>query len=398
MSENDEKYDVIVIGAGPSGSTVANLASSNGLKTALLDVGNIGRDKPCAGFVPNSVIREFKIPDEIIDRKIYRLRSYYGELEAELQIDKSGSVLRTVFDRYLLERAIDAGTTFIPNTRVIDLNFKKGKIDGVVAQNSKKNIFHLDAKVTVDAEGGSAILARKIGLLKKWQKKAVTRQYIMTIPEPIEHRFDDDAIETYWDIEGSGYAWIFPKKDLLYVGIGIEMPPLVRDIRARLDNFIKMHPVASKKLNGYNIIKSNGGVVVTSCPYSPTYMDNFLVVGEAAGWAGPLYGGGIDYGMFSAKAAAETIVGAIDSEDTSSARLSTYEKICWEINGSYLKRENLVKRLALRNQRGKKALVKNFNTPIVKKVVRCSMSRSGKITIPMRLNLMFSLLIKYLES
>lgn len=395
---NKDKFDVIVVGAGPSGSTVANFLASKGIRTLLIDNGDIGRDKACGGFIPNSVIKEFHIPDAVIDRTICRLRAYYEALETETEIDKSGSVLRTDFDKFLLERAIREGTNFLPKTRAVDIQYgTDGHINGIIAKNLiSGKLQKIKSTVVVDAEGYSANLAKKIGLFNHWAKYAVCRQYIMSPAKPIEKTFGKGVIETYWDIEGPGYAWIFPKRDRLYVGIGIETPPPVRDIKVRLDSFINSHVVASKKLKGCKIIALNGGVVTTSGPYSPTYTSNFIVTGEAAGCVGPLYGGGIDYGMFSAKIAADVVADAISTGDTSSKSLSKYEKRCCQINGPYLKREMIVKKIVLRSKRWKRAFVENFNSEIAKKTVRLALSRSERITTTMRLKLILSLSSRYI--
>lgn len=397
MNHDENKVDVVVIGAGPSGSTVARLTSKSGLNTILLEAGDVGREKACGGFVPSSILRDFEIPDKVIDRQIFKLKAYYGTSVGEIKIDKSGSVLRGVFDKHMLDEAASEGAKVMPMHQAIDLIVENGKINGVTVKDLKKgNIFNVYSKVVVSAEGARAKIVKKAGLLEEWKHKSITRQYIMKLPSQnvFNERFEDDAIETYWDIEGRGYAWIFPKKDYLYVGIGVETPPLV-NIKNLLDDFIKTHPVASSKLSGCKVVGINGGVVVTSGPYSPTYTDNFIAVGEAAGWVGPFYGGGIDYGMYSAKAAAEIIKDAICSGDTSSKMLSSYEKKCWDVNGSYFKRELALKKLALRNHRGKKALIKNFNTDISKTVVKRAMSRSGKITGFMKIKLISSFLLKY---
>ena len=110
-------YDVVVVGAGPSGATAAEDLVRSGFKVAMLD--RAGRIKPCGGAIPPRLIADFHVPDSQIVAKITtaRMISPTGR-KVDIPIENGfvGMVDREHFDEFLRVRAADAGATRLTGT------------------------------------------------------------------------------------------------------------------------------------------------------------------------------------------------------------------------------------------------------------------------------------------
>ena len=105
---SQQAFDVVVVGGGPAGATIANDLASRGHSVLLLD--RAGRIKPCGGAIPPRLIRDFKIPDHLLCAKITSARMISpAGVEVEMPIGNGfvGMVNREVFDEFLRTRAVE---------------------------------------------------------------------------------------------------------------------------------------------------------------------------------------------------------------------------------------------------------------------------------------------------
>ena len=175
------------------------------------------------------------------------------------------------------------------------------------------------------------MVRRKLGAFTEdWTKVAAQFQYHMKMPSEQIDEMIGDRLETYLgeDISPTAYAWIFPKRDVVTVGIGA----LISEIRSeninlkdRLNNLIKNHPVASKKLEGAKIIMTQGHRITYPGSTSKSYFNGAMLIGEAAGHAMMGTGEGIYYAMAGGQIAGEWAAKAISEGDVSENYLKGYE-------------------------------------------------------------------------
>ena len=104
------RYDVVVVGGGPSGATAAEKLAAQGRRVALLD--RMGRIKPCGGAIPPRLIRDFQIPDGQLVAKISTARMISptaNKVDIAIENGFVGMVDREDFDEFLRVRAAEAG-------------------------------------------------------------------------------------------------------------------------------------------------------------------------------------------------------------------------------------------------------------------------------------------------
>jgi len=331
-----DTFDIIVVGAGTSGSIAARFAAQFGLNVCLIDsseknqVGN----KVCGdGILPS--IFDFLDIDHPKGEELLSLKpaiKLYSPDEKNFLIMNVPMYLvdRIKFGQKLLNEAIEAGVTqFLDKTRAIDLVYEENSIVGIKVRlnNGKKNV--LKAKIIIDASGYYSPLRRNIRseiILKevpKWDSVLCYREIIQFTKEekpPFDLNYSTLIIDPGQRTPG-GYIWYFPKTEkIVNIGLGTFMhyKGLVKEFfhKYALKNYIKTA--------NFEILSSAGCVVPLRRPL-PSCVDNGIIfVGDAACHVNPASGAGIDTGMKAGYFAALVIKEAIDEGDCSIHKLWDY--------------------------------------------------------------------------
>ncbi|WP_287583024.1 NAD(P)/FAD-dependent oxidoreductase [Candidatus Borrarchaeum sp.] len=327
------KYDVIVVGAGPAGSTAAKEMANKGLKVIVLEKHRLDREKPCAGGVTERAIQRFQIPESIFDRSCDKLFlcSPKGKTVTLTYPERIvATTMRAKLDKTLADQASDQGAEFRENTRVIGIITANGSVKGIKAKtsNGSSDIY---GDLTVIASGTPSILTKHLGLqTSNKHSQALCYQYQMAMDEKLIDDLVGNQIEVYYgsDIAPGGYAWIFPKKDIVSVGMGTWLEFFkgtdIR-LRERLDNFIRNHSVASGKLADAKILYPQAAMISFLGVIKRNYGNGFMVAGEAAGHVDFANGEGIYYSMMSGEHAGKVALSAYNAEDYSADFLRKYK-------------------------------------------------------------------------
>lgn len=330
-SQLQEKYDVVVVGAGPAGSTAARSAARAGAKVLVLDRRReLGVPVQCGEALAEDILKELKIepnPRWIAGRtNAVKLISPSGievRITEKKITGKMGYILdRKVFDKYLAMLAAEDGAEIMVGTLVYEPILDGGKLVGVKARGVNGR-FEVRGDVIVAADGVGSRVARWGGLnttLKLVDIETCAQFQMVGIdfesPSMMEFYFGSK-------ISPGGYVWLFPKgEDMANVGLGVLGSRAERRPIEYLRNFVKRTPGLSKG----KIIEINAGGVPVSGPIKKTVKDNLLVVGDAARQVNALTGGGIDSAMRAGNIAGEVAAKAVHEGDTSEKRLSEYEK------------------------------------------------------------------------
>jgi geranylgeranyl reductase family protein len=317
-------YDVIVVGGGPGGAMAARTCAEKQLNVLLLEKERIPRYKPCGGAVSWKALEIIGPIDEVqLQYKCYgatvfspnmRLSSY------KLKEPASILVFRDSFDHFLLKKAQEKGAVINSDEKVISVNIKNEHVCVVTTKDE------YTAKIVIGADGVNSTVARETGLRKKWEPDG----YGICIETEIELCSDDaekfvldrELIEAYF-LKSRGYGWVFPKGNIMSIGIGLWKPINIKPVTA-FDEFI-------------SFLSREKGIDLTAYPTQryihrvpvggfnrKTYGQKVLLVGDAAGFVDPFLGEGIYYAVASGVAAGEVAAEAIyDGTD-----LSSYSKKC----------------------------------------------------------------------
>ncbi|PAV14531.1 digeranylgeranylglycerophospholipid reductase [Methanosarcina spelaei] len=311
----EASYDVLVVGAGPAGSTAAMYAAENGASVLLLDKKKeIGSPIQCAGFLPDAsevqaLLHEARLPDTL---KTYPESCVLQRTDTQRIITPNcnikefavrGTVLdRLRYDQFLAEQAARAGAELMVKTRVT-------KIEGTTVETSGAFGKHrIKAKAIIGADGPNSFVAKSKGLALKPESReiSVALEYQVRNVD-----IDPSSLEMYFgkDFVPGGYAWIFPEgQDRANVGIGIRSGMAEKGISAKeyLHCFMLNHPLAGPKLKNCIIMNIIAGIIPVNGAPEKTATENTLIVGDAAGQVFATNGGGIPPAMIAGKVAGET--------------------------------------------------------------------------------------------
>lgn len=312
--QNDNRYDVIIVGAGPAGSTLGYELCRRRLRVLLLEKESFPRYKTCAGGIPHKVKETLgfdisPVLDETVRRILFTFRS--GDAFVRGHNDSLiYTVERSRFDAFLLEKATDAGLEVLEHHKVIDVVQSDESVAVITDHGTFKGT------VIAGADGANSVVARRSGLMKDVRVDVGLEREIDVEPQDLA-RFKD-TILVDWGSIPSGYGWVFPKKDHLSVGIG-GPGKLGRNLQKYLDSFVKHQSLRSSSIDrprGHKLpIRTTGSKIVE---------DRVILVGDSAGLVDPFTGEGIFYAIKSAQCAAGAIAKALKTERKS--HLVDYQK------------------------------------------------------------------------
>ena len=325
-------YDVLVIGAGPAGSSAARYSARYGLKTLMVEKRpDIGSPVRCGEGVSKAWMPEVDlkpeqhwISDEVKGARIYGPSEKKPIiLGAESAGNEVGFVVeRDKFDKHIATLAASEGADIwikSPATSVI----KEGnRVVGAKIRHNGEEV-EVRAKMVIAADGFESEFSRWAGLKSPILKKN-------DIISALEYRMENvDSNEDFTDfylgsIAPAGYLWVFPKgPHEANVGIGVTITRMKDrlDVKNYLDSWIKSHPGYSK---GRIIQQISGGVSVNRVKDKMS-LPGLLAIGDAARLIDPITGGGIANGMISGKFAAQVSKKAIEENDYSEQMMKNYD-------------------------------------------------------------------------
>ena len=339
----DNKYDVVVIGAGPGGSVAARNVARAGYKTLLLEKRErIGYPVRCGEASTNlEDLQTYGPIDEDCIETIINGLFIYGPNGVNIEVPKPGTGImldREKFDPWLAKLAADDGAEVVTAARAeyvsdvetvgndgyrkIRVVLGKGNGDGSVTAESTQEIL---AKMVIAADGVESRIGRMVGL-DSIQKPGLT---CTGIDFHVKGMLTRPDYLTFWqghDFINDGYIWSFPKQksNMTKFGAGFLIPHKNENIYdVTMEWLNKLFP-------GAEIDHVVGGVIPVSSTLKDYTLDRFALVGDAAHHTNPLTGGGIAAAMRAGRFCAQTVVEGLQANDLSKAFLKTYEKRCYE--------------------------------------------------------------------
>ncbi|AEG17334.1 geranylgeranyl reductase family protein [Methanobacterium paludis] len=307
-------YDIVVVGAGPVGSTFARYMAEEGFKVGIMErKKDVGVPLQCAGLVGKKIKKLNIVPDEFILNKVYGayLHSPSGTVLSVSKKEPEAYVLdRVAYDKFLAELAVDKGAELLLNHRVDHVDIKTGDVYLKNHENKK-----ISADVIVGADGYASSVSDEFNHPSKTFQAA---QYL--VDTGID-AFDSDYVHLYVDSKISpGFLWIIPVSES-QVRIGIFAESSYQDLTKILNEFLD-----NEKFKNASILKKYQGFIPVYDPKKEISKDRSILLGDAASQVKPTTGGGLIMGFRSAKIAAGAVSNALHSQDIQ--LLEKYGKEC----------------------------------------------------------------------
>jgi len=332
-------YDVVVVGAGPVGSTAARYAAMNGAKVLLLEEHpSIGSPVGCTGLLSTRAVAEceLKPSDEFVFNSVRGAFVHAPDGQC-LPIDgkqtKAHVVSRKNFDRKLAVMAVEEGVELSLRTRAIEIEKRNPEVGTGRKKSSPVKLRILKngrseticASVVIGADGVKSRIASYAGL----EKPARVLPGIQ-IEAPYVSE-DSDFVELFPGSSAPGFfAWTVPLDEkisriglALEPGLACKNNPEECSPLSYLEKFLCSNPHVKARYSGGMLDFVVGGIPIG--PPERTVVDGVLLVGDAVGQAKPTSAGGIYTGAFAAKIAGKVAAEAALEGDTSAKRLSEYD-------------------------------------------------------------------------
>ncbi|ARV13978.1 geranylgeranyl reductase family protein [Polaribacter sp. SA4-12] len=293
-------FDVAIIGSGPSGASTAFYLGKQGISTVIIEKEALPRYKTCGGGFVNRGRKNmpFEI-DAVIEREFFAVDSYFNNGKIFYQSAKEKPIItmimRDAFDNLIVEKAKEFGVTLLENHTLKSIEFLNDKS---ILNTSQGEI---SANFVIAADGVLSPTAKMAGWKEDTRKLIPALEYEVEVSEEdfkrlsTSVRFDIDAVPF-------GYAWSFPKKNHLSLGV-----LTTKKGKINLKEYYKKY---LQTLGIKNIIKEDAhGFQIPIAPRTDGFIkNNVFLIGDAAGFAEPITAEGISNAILSGKYVAEAII------------------------------------------------------------------------------------------
>lgn len=292
-------FSVAIIGSGPSGASTAFYLGKKGISTVIIEKETLPRYKTCGGGFVNRGRKDMPFDiSKVIEREFFTVDTYFN-FKNHYQSKKDEPIItmimRDAFDHLITKKAKELGVTLLENHKLtaIDFNGKKA-----ILKTSQANV---SANFVIAADGVLSPTAKMAGWKEDTRNLIPALEYEVEVsPEDFKRlsknvRFDIDAVPY-------GYAWSFPKKNHLSLG--------VLTTKKRKINLKEYYRKYLKTLGIKNIIKEDAhGFQIPIAPRTDGFVkQNVFLIGDAAGFADPITAEGISNAILSGKYVAEAII------------------------------------------------------------------------------------------
>ncbi|HLF26496.1 MAG TPA: geranylgeranyl reductase family protein [Anaerolineae bacterium] len=327
--------DVVVIGAGPAGSSAAYWLARRGLTVQLLDKSEFPRDKTCGdGIAPRSLaaLERMGLLTQLDKPRFAAARAFgpggrhmhAGMGLRDSAYPKYSLIIRRIeFDDILRRHALAAGASFGGGFNV-DAALNAGE-RVVVSGRRAGRAEAIEARLAIVAVGANMALLKSLGLLKRTPALILAARAYFAGLDP-----KDDVLDFYFDsVIQPGYGWVFPLGDgTANVGAGfLTQRGRTTTARGAFEFFLERNRAARERLQGAQQVgPAKGYPLRIDFATAPTFGDRMLLVGEAAGLVNPMTGEGIDFALESGEIAAEFAAEVLQRDDLSRRALREYDR------------------------------------------------------------------------
>lgn len=327
QGEEEERYDVAIVGGGPAGLSAALTAAQSGAKVILLE-----KDEAIAHSVRTSGVTWIDSMEALgIPSRYYNPIQSYRFVSPENEVMISGEAARCcVLDvratyQYLAMLAAQSGAKIMVRSTVTNVlkDSSSGKVRGIKASTPRGDLV-VNCSLVIDASGFSSSAARRAGAVSEWRRYGVGAEY---------ECYCDNADSSTWTLmvgqqySEAGYAWVFPlSANRVRIGVGIGRPESGADPLDRLHSLMERRLKPLDSLGNIQPIELHYGFIPNEGVRKTTISDGLLMVGDSAGQSNPLVLEGIRYaiefGRLAGRVGAESV-----AQGSTVKSLAEYDKV-----------------------------------------------------------------------
>lgn len=311
------KYDaeVIVAGAGPAGATAALRLARAGVRVLMVERYPLPRQKPCGGGISTRVLSRFAwLPGSLHRIPTHPVSSLYleGPSGQVFRMQTRGPVVmlirRIEFDYLLASMAIEAGAELLAPAPIAQA---RQDADGVTLRTREGR--ELRARLVIAADGVNSVIARRLGMNPGWPAAKLALDMMEETPVESLRAAEPDTLSVFYGYGGAhGYAYLFPKREHVNVGIGYALPYF----RARVDLTpydLQQQLVGDLRTRGLMEGESRRShftpfLIPIGGPLKNTAAGRVLLAGDAGGFVNGFSAEGIYYAMVTGDLAAGAVL------------------------------------------------------------------------------------------
>ncbi len=305
MRYSMNNHDIIVVGAGPIGSTYAYKMAIQGYNVALFDMKNrIGQPLQCAGLVSTNIHETKNLPEEVIINKVLGANLYSPD-NTTIRVSKNETVAyvldRVMYDKYLFERAVSAGVTPYLGERVLDVD-----IDNTIIKTAQRKY---SSRLVAVASGPTCHTSRKMNSNLN-EESFMGLQYTVRTQQ---QETDYVNLSIKQNIL-PGFLWEIPTSPFTK-RMGVFTGSSYSEAETILNNQLKPTD---------QIVEKHNGIIPKFNPNKKIVKNNTILLGDAAGQVKPTTGGGLISGFNCVEMASINSNRMFEEEDNNC--LIDYEK------------------------------------------------------------------------
>lgn len=360
---------VLVVGAGPAGATAARVLAKAGVTVRLLDRSNFPRNKPCGGGISLRVLRRFPY----LERELGRIATHtVGRLHLEgpdgnstiIDAGEAAALLirRVEFDALLVSLAVEAGAELVTGVDVV-----QASMDGARVKLTARDGRSFEAPFVIAADGVYSVIARRLGLNRGWPARSMALDMMEETPRESLREADPSALWVSYGFDrvrnrggnsrdrraSEGYAYIFPKRDHVNVGVGYVLDHYRRSIDAAPYDVQRgfVDHLAGRGIVTGESVRANFTPfqIPVGGPLKRPGAGRVLLAGDAGGFVNGFTAEGIYYAMVSGEHAAQAIATLPEGAERSLAR--RYRRACNYEIGAELRESVLIQRYLFADRR-----------------------------------------------
>ena len=353
MPHSSPSYDVVIIGGGPAGATVATLLSKAGRKVLVIERGRFPRFHIGESLMPESYwiferlgmlprlkksnfVRKYSV--QFVTATGKESQPFFFDEMNPHECSVTWQVVRSEFDQMMLENARAHGAEVWEQTNVVDVVLEKSDTDdlpratGVIVESGDDDgqPRKIAAKVVVDATGTSTMLAKRLGIRSTDPALKKASYFAHYKGGRRDEGKNEGATLVLSTASNDGWFWYIPlPDDIVSVGVVGDIDRLVTKNKGKspeqiLDEEIKNCRGLDDRMTNAQIVSPVHVIADFSYRASRCAGDGWVLVGDAFGFLDPMYSSGVYLDLKSGEMAADAIDDALKHNDPSAARLSKW--------------------------------------------------------------------------